>query len=213
MSTGCCARPKWRAIWAAMRIRAAIAAALLALAACGERAGPGQPRAETQRRPTVADDEAILRALLAYHAQSAARGRLDTCVTAELTAAEWTPDRSTIQAGPEARWLPIPYDGAPLPIELKRRLGEAAARALRQSEQARIRRIEPAWIPAPLRLGEFRRPCEYALSFAPPLVQGDYAFVQDASNCGPECGSGELYALRREGSGWRLVAALPLWIS
>jgi hypothetical protein len=68
--------------------------------------------------------------------------------------------------------------------------------------------LEP--LPPPL-----RRPpgCGTSLSLTAPAFADDLAFVESSSSCGPLCGSGMLYALRRHGGEWRLIAVAHTWIA
>jgi hypothetical protein len=195
-----------------MRSRSALlAAALLAAQGCGPAAKAPPPPAES--RPTAAEDGAILRPLLAFFAQSAAPNHGLTCVGAETRAWQDDPFPEALSAGPNAQWVSIPYSPGALPPELRQRLGAAAARAQRDPNRLRIVRLDQAWVPAPLRSAPPATGCETAIAVSAPWVQGDIALVLTASACGPECGSGGLYALRRESGGWRPFAWLGLWIA
>ena len=55
--------------------------------------------------------------------------------------------------------------------------------------------------------------CGYTKRFSYPVVNGDWAFVEESSHCGMECGGGRLFALRRDGSSWRVIADIGLWIA
>jgi len=51
-----------------------------------------------------------------------------------------------------------------------------------------------------------RAGCHGDLELSAPALSGDFAFVDTLDICGENCASGTLFALRKEGDGWRLVA-------
>ncbi len=74
-----------------------------------------------------------------------------------------------------------------------------------------VRRIDPAWLRAPLALctGDPRRP---RLNVAAPAILRDLAFVDVDFDC-VLCGQGVLLALRRTDQGWAIVAGAQEWVS
>src|SRR5206468_9137135 len=74
ISTLCCATPRWRRIWPAMRIRAALLCALLAAAPL-----------QAQQAASEADARAVIAAVLAHQASiRGTEGAAETCVVAAL---------------------------------------------------------------------------------------------------------------------------------
>jgi len=67
-------------------------------------------------------------------------------------------------------------------------------------------------IPAPLRPG-LSPGCRASLTLTAPALAGDLAFVETSYVCGGLCGNGWLYAVRRDGAEWRLIAIAFTWIS
>lgn len=55
--------------------------------------------------------------------------------------------------------------------------------------------------------------CAAKLSLSAPAFHDDLAFVETAYVCGGLCGYGWLYALRREGEDWKIVAIALTWVS
>jgi hypothetical protein len=169
--------------------------------------------------PTATDDEAIVRALLVDYAQGetrlAAHGadRAQLCVAPRLDARRLSRDDDVATAGLDEEWRANPGPGARLPPELRRRVNAAAGRAMQRPGQARIARIEPAWIPAPLGAATPAAPCANNIMLSAPAIEDDFAFVLVVNTCGPGCAGGDLHALRREGGEWRPLAVLPLWVS
>jgi hypothetical protein len=191
-----------------MKIRTALlCGVLIAAQACA--AGP----------PTAADDEAIVRALLVDYAQGevrlAAHGadRTQLCVAPRLDARRLSRDDDVATAGRDEEWLANPGPGAPLPPDLRRRVNAAAGRAMQSPDPARIARIEPAWIPAPLGPVTPASRCTNRIMLSAPSIQDQFAFVLVVNTCGQNCAGGDLHALRREGGEWRPLAVLPLWVS
>ncbi len=89
-------------------------------------------------------------------------------------------------------------------------LTAAAAAFIQQESQPEQGRIEQE-VPAPLVYGE-RSNCPM-LRYSEPAIRNDLAFVETAFDCGSLCGFGQLYALRRDQNGWRIIAVTELWES
>lgn len=93
-------------------------------------------------------------------------------------------------------------------------LHAAALPLVHQPEQGGgPREIEPAWVHAPLKLyretgkPDIARRCgDVPIFLSQPTISGGFAFVQSSRECGAGCGFEEMFALRRAGAGWRIVA-------
>jgi hypothetical protein len=101
-------------------------------------------------------------------------------------------------------------DGTRLPRNEEALLTAAVATFVRQASRPGHGRIDQD-LPAPLFYGE-RSNCPM-LRFSEPAIQNDLAFVETVFDCGPLCAFGQLYALRRDQDGWRIVAVTSLWES
>jgi hypothetical protein len=88
----------------------------------------------------------------------------------------------------------------------------AAARLFATTQPPPVPAIDLGPIPSPLRSG-VSSDCRSRLTLAAPVVAGDLLFVQTGYVCGGLCGIGWLYALRRDGSEWRIVAIASTWVS
>jgi len=101
---------------------------------------------------------------------------------------------------------------AELPATLRVEINDAA-NAMRQQNKrsAPSVTIPPDAVRSPWRVWQRGKKCDYALEVSSPVQSRNWAFVETASGCGELCGSGELYALRREGAAWRAVAWTDLW--
>jgi hypothetical protein len=99
-------------------------------------------------------------------------------------------------------------------------LPEAETQSLQAAERAvlvaprqprAVRRIDQAWLRAPLAFctGERWRPY---LVFSAPAIVGDFAFVEVDFQC-VLCGQGTALALRRTGRQWQIVAVAQRWVS
>jgi hypothetical protein len=180
-------------------------ASLLALSACAPR-----PAA-------VADDEAVLRALLVDVARGEANlaahvaDHHSLCVAPRLTAARALNDAETVTAGRDGEWLFDP-EGPALPAAQRRQLSAVAGRAMASRAKARLARIEPGWIPAPLQ-ALVRSGCPSTITLSAPAIQDELAFVVVVNICGDDCAGSDLHAFRRERGAWRPVATLPLWVT
>jgi hypothetical protein len=100
-----------------------------------------------------------------------------------------------------------------LPPAEARALSEAARELIRAPPQPRsIARIGAGTLPRGVKLcaDEKQRPF---LIFSAPATRSDIAFVDSGYVCEGLCGNGLLYALRRTGSGWRIVSIVFTWIS
>jgi hypothetical protein len=101
-------------------------------------------------------------------------------------------------------------DGTRLSPDEEAPLTAAVAALIRQRPATAHARIDPS-LPPPLVYGT-QLGCP-TLRFSEPAIQGNLAFVETSFVCGSLCGLGQLYALRREGDSWRIVAVAGLWIS
>jgi hypothetical protein len=88
----------------------------------------------------------------------------------------------------------------------------AAIWPLLSSESVEVGSSELGAIPPPLRVG-VSAGCGASLTLTAPALHGDLAFVETSYVCGGLCGNGWLYALRRHGTEWRLIAIAFTWIS
>jgi hypothetical protein len=96
-----------------------------------------------------------------------------------------------------------PKEAAPL---------DAAARNLiGRNSPPPVRVVDPARLPPPF-VGNGITRCP-TLRISAPESQGDIAFVETGFVCGGLCGGGQLYALRRVGRNWHIVAVALLWVS
>jgi hypothetical protein len=108
---------------------------------------------------------------------------------------------------PRPEPVPLPAALAPdLAAQLDARRAEA------ENEVAvSLRQVDAAMVPAPLRLQRPNDDCAQ-LSLSIPAIVGDTAFVAVNYACGPVCGNGGIYALRRGEGGWRVVGIGDTWI-
>lgn len=179
-------------------------ASLLALGACAP-----QP-------PAIAGDEAVLRALLADVARGEANlarfpDHRQLCVAPALAASRALAVEAVQTAGRDAEWL-ADGQGRVLTAAERQQLSAAAGPVLASLAPARVARVEPDWIPAPLQpLADHG--CRSAITLSAPAIRDELAFVVVASVCGDNCAGSDLRALRREGDGWRPFATLPLWVT
>ena len=177
-----------------MKRGAALLGAALCLSACAQPSS--QPIAP---RP--------IDAVLAYEARVAHRGPAP-CVAARTQGVTF---RSLFARGADYDWLlPLPPPGPnsveppPMDAALAAELTAAVRRAL----------AGPPPVAAPLALGPLPAPlqshgqsgCHGDLELAAPVISGEFAFVDTLDICGENCAHGMLYALRKEGDDWRLVA-------
>jgi hypothetical protein len=89
----------------------------------------------------------------------------------------------------------------------------AAARRFLATEPGPVAPI--ALRPLPPQLPAVGRPnCRNgSLQFTAPAITGDVAFVEATLSSCSNCASGSLYALRREGDQWRVIAIAHTWIA
>jgi hypothetical protein len=104
--------------------------------------------------------------------------------------------------------VPLPAALAP---ELAARLDALRAEAAPVAGPAGAGRIDPALVPAPLRLQRPEDDCA-VLTLSTPAFAGDTAFVAVDFACGPICGNGGIYALQRREGQWQLVGIGDTWI-
>ena len=88
----------------------------------------------------------------------------------------------------------------------------AAARPFVSAEPSAAQPLDLGPIPAPFHAG-ITPDCRARLTLTAPVGTGDLLFVQTSYVCGGLCGVGWLYALRREGSEWRIAAIAWTWVS
>lgn len=100
----------------------------------------------------------------------------------------------------------------PLPAALAPDLAQRLDALRLEAAPAAIGEIDPASVPAPLRLRDGARDCG-PLTLSAPAFAGDTAFVETAYACGTTCGNGSLYALQRRGGRWEVVGVADIWIS
>jgi hypothetical protein len=74
-----------------------------------------------------------------------------------------------------------------------------------------VRAIQPSWLPIPLGLCR-GHPIEPYLEIYAPTLRSGYAFVETQVHC-TFCGAGQLYALKRDPHGWRIVGENLLWVN
>jgi hypothetical protein len=158
---------------------------------------------------------ALLRPVLAYEL---ARAREDPeglplCVRRAMAedVIEWPPFQPL---RPDARWVVIAADNSDTDGAVRPEVNAAANAAGTAGYRTRARRVAPAWVARPVRLGGSRRRCGGILTFVRPSFNGDLAFVPGTYSCGGDrtCGGGFVFALRREGGAWRLFAMRGLWV-
>ena len=147
-------------------------------------------------------------AVLAYEAQVAHPGPAP-CVAARTQGATF---RSLFARGAEYDWLlPLPPAGPrsveppPMDAALAAELSASIRRILADRSPVAAAPLALGPLPAPL-LPHGQADCHGDLELAAPAVSGDLAFVDTLDICGENCAHGMLYALRREGDGWRVVA-------
>jgi hypothetical protein len=103
--------------------------------------------------------------------------------------------------------------GSPPRLDVEQaELLSAAALPFATTEPTMVPPVDLKPIPAPLSPGVSPE-CHARLTVTAPVVTGDLLFVQTSYVCGGLCGVGWLYALRREGSEWRIVAVAWTWVS
>lgn len=111
----------------------------------------------------------------------------------------------------EPRPDPVPLP-APLAPELAARLDALRAEAAATARPVGASRmIDPALVPAPLRLQRPEDDCA-VITLSTPIFAGDTAFVGVDFACGPICGNGGIYALQRREGQWQLVGIGDTWI-
>ncbi|HEY5721596.1 MAG TPA: hypothetical protein VIT45_04670 [Allosphingosinicella sp.] len=90
---------------------------------------------------------------------------------------------------------------------------DEAERALLMAplQRHRVKRIDPAWLAAPLAFcaGDDQWPY---LEISSPVFHGDFTFVYSSFQCAL-CGQGVILAFKRAGPRWRLIAIAPKWVS
>ena len=107
-------------------------------------------------------------------------------------------------------------DGSPPPLldaEASRPLDEATTAIIRGEPSARSPvQLDRAWLDGIPFCGA--TPARSTLVLSAPVISGDLAFVETGYGCGALCGSGYLYALRRDGAGrWTIVGVTWTWVS
>jgi hypothetical protein len=104
--------------------------------------------------------------------------------------------------------------GVPLPKTEAARLDGAVSSIIRAKAQpAHLAAIEPGAVPWSLRRWGRWGICTSELLLSAPAFHDDLAFVETSYGCGGLCGYGWLYALRREGADWKIVATALTWVS
>jgi hypothetical protein len=73
--------------------------------------------------------------------------------------------------------------------------------------------IDPADLPVPLAATAGAGGCHEVTRLHAPAFARDIAFISVDRLCEPWCGSGDIYALRRENGRWRVVAVAPTWMT
>jgi hypothetical protein len=107
------------------------------------------------------------------------------------------------------RMEPIPLPPA-LPQALADQLN-ALRMAAAPAPTSALRAIDPALVPAPLRLFGPGGDCA-PLTLSAPVFAAEAAFVETAYACGTVCGNGSFYALRRRDGRWEVVGIADIWI-
>jgi hypothetical protein len=137
------------------------------------------------------------------------------CIEPQTFGAPFSRSPVPSQFGPAGSWVEIDSGKfAELPAPLKAELNDAATALLRQRKHfVPPAAIKPEAVRSPWRLRQGAEKCSDTIAISSPVESNGWVFVEKASYCGGHCGSGELYALRREGAVWRVVARTGLWIS
>jgi len=210
-------------------------AALLTIVACVGMLGcsANQPSAEH-------DQAAVISAALDYVAHEFPYGSETVCFDPVLNGSGLDEFRETIEtfravsdrpqddeavrmalAGKEMGWQnPTATDGRYTAVnpELDRNLAIPFSRVLARSPSPTpFRRLTPV-DEVPKRLtykpdAELDSSCPSVISMSGPSVEGDTAFVETSYVCGSLCGNGDILALRRTSTGWRVVARSGTWVS
>lgn len=108
------------------------------------------------------------------------------------------------------RAAPPPPPPAPLATAQAERLNALRAQAA-SGPPSPPARIDPASVPAPLRLQGPDDDCAL-IALSTPAFAVDAAFVEFAYACGTVCGNGGLYALQRREGRWEIAAIADIWI-
>lgn len=111
-------------------------------------------------------------------------------------------------------WTPPARAGGPRPLDADtaRAINAAAATLVREATPAQAGaagRPDAAGLGLPLCASAEQVP---RLNLSRPSINGDFAFVDSGFECGPLCGGGWLYALRRRPGGWDVVGAVSTFI-
>lgn len=109
------------------------------------------------------------------------------------------------------RAAPPPPPPAPLATAQAERLNALRIQAASAPPAPLGPRIDPASVPAPLRIQGPNDDCAM-ITLSAPAFAGDAAFVEFAYACGTVCGNGGLYALRRREGSWELAGIADIWI-
>jgi hypothetical protein len=140
-------------------------------------------------------------AVLDYEAGPSPREAVPPCVAAHTQGITL---RSFFARGSEYHWRRVvsperPVDGA-LAAELATAARHIIATDFGGAAPLALRPLPPGLQP--------RGPggCHGDLELSAPAVSGDLAFVEALHICGENCANGMIYALRREGDGWHVIA-------
>jgi hypothetical protein len=180
-------------------------AGLLLLSAC---AGPP---------PGPDDAHAAIRALLGELARESG-GHL-ACLDLRLSDATLgvdqreRPERHGSSAPVSRHWAGV-RQLTPLDAGEARSIDRAEDDAVYGPWQGRLAvAIDAADLPVPLAATAGTSPCRQSTRLHAPAFAGDIAFIAVDRLCEPWCGSGDIYALRREHGRWRVVATSATWMT
>jgi hypothetical protein len=109
------------------------------------------------------------------------------------------------------RAAPSPPPPAPLATAEAERLNALRIQAASAPPAPAGSRVDPASVPAPLRIQGPNDDCAL-ITLSAPAFAGDAAFVEFAYACGTVCGNGGLYALQRREGRWELAGIADIWI-
>jgi hypothetical protein len=136
-------------------------------------------------------------------------GPADSATARDASGARW--DRLYEWRAPES--VSEPDSTGPLDEAESRRLSAAAGEITRgPSAPSSLLRIESDRVPARLRSWRPFGLCG-RLTLSAPAFRGDLAFVETSYGCGGYCGYSSIYALRRSGEGWTIVATALTGVS
>jgi len=184
--------------------------ALLACTLLGNSA-QGQP-------DNAGDARAMLAALVDQAKREHAYGRdRGMCLNLAISGGALDDVRAEDLGGPAYEWWTPPTrpGGAgpsPLDADTARAINAAAGALIRRQTPAPTGdpgRPEAAGLGLPLCSSDEQVP---RLNLSAPSISGDFAFIDSGLECGPLCGSGSLYALRRRAGGWQVVGRVSTWI-